>query len=119
VKGIRVQRPIGQFLFSLGMAGIASIYLKRIFYEINAQPKLFHRSFLPYLKNAPNDFSLDLYFLNQCKKYGYIIKTIPVLYKKRIHGESKWAYSFSSKWKTIKRTIIYIHMLSNYEKAAQ
>lgn len=108
VTGRRVKRPVSQFIFSLGMAMIASFYLRKIFYEINAQPKLFPRSFLPHLENAPDDFSLDLYFLNQCKKYTYTIKTIPVLFKKRIHGESKWAYSFASKKKTIIRTIQYI-----------
>jgi glycosyltransferase involved in cell wall biosynthesis len=111
VKGNRVQRPWGQVLFSFGMAAYASLVLRRWFFEINAQPKLFPRSFLPYLKNAPPDFSLDLFLLYQAKRYGYTIKTIDVLFKKRIYGQSAWAFSFRSKVKTIKRTVAYIWRL--------
>jgi glycosyltransferase involved in cell wall biosynthesis len=111
IKGKRVKRPVSQYLFSLGMSVIASILLNKIFYEINAQPKLFPKSFLKYMENYPHDFSLDLFFLYQAKKYKYQVKTIDVYFRKRIHGESKWAYSFASKWKTIKRTLSYMFKL--------
>lgn len=108
VKGNRVGRPLGQVIFSFGMAAIASVVLGARFFEINAQPKLFHRRFLPHLKNAPDDFSLDLYLLYQARKRGYDIRTVDVRFNKRLRGESKWAFSVSSKIKTIARTLRYI-----------
>ena len=108
VKGNRVKRPLSAVLFSLGMAMIASLLLKKRFFEINAQPKLFHRSFLRYLNHAPQDFSLDLYLLYQAKKHYYKISTIDVVFHKRMFGSSKWAYSLSSRWKTIVRTFRYM-----------
>ena len=108
IKGSRVGRPLAQIIFSAGMALIASVILRKRFFEINAQPKLFHRNFLEHLLGGPDDFSLDLYLLYQAKCYGYQVKTINVFFKKRIYGESKWAFSFSSKFKTIWRTIKYI-----------
>jgi hypothetical protein len=52
-----------------------------------------------------------LYLLYQWKKHRYPIKTIPVLFKNRIYGKSKWAYSLNSKIKTIFRTLKYIRAL--------
>lgn len=111
VKGRRIKRSIGDTLFSFGMASIASVILMKPFFEINAQPKLFHKAFLKYLENAPDDFSLDLYLLYQAKKNNVPIISIPVLFHKRIHGESKWATSFGAKKKTILRTLKYIWSL--------
>ena len=108
VKGVRVKRNISSFLFSLSMAIIASVLLRKTFYEINAQPKLFPKSFLKHFKNPPHDFSLDLYFLLLCKKYRYNIVTIPVMFPERKFGVSKWNYSISSRLRTIIRTIDYI-----------
>lgn len=114
VKGNRVKRPFLQAVFSFGMAVIASIVLNGVFFEINAQPKLFHRSFLPFLRHAPDDFSLDLYLLYQAKQHKYSIRTIDVIFRKRLHGTSKWAYSLSSRIRTIARTIRYIFKLRNF-----
>ena len=108
IQGKRIGRKIGSVLFSLGMGTVASLILGKIFFEINAQPKLFPRSFLPHLARAPEDFSLDLYLLYQAKKHGYPIKRIPVQLHARAFGQSKWGYSFWAKIKTIARTIRYI-----------
>jgi hypothetical protein len=111
VKGRRIKRPLKDWAFSAGMALIASVVLRKVFYEINAQPKLFSRQFLEYLKDAPHDFSLDLYLLYQAKLHKVPIKSIPVRFLNRLHGESSWATSFASKRKTINRTIAYIFAL--------
>jgi glycosyltransferase involved in cell wall biosynthesis len=116
VKGKRIKRKLGDTLFSFGMAAIASTALMVPLFEINAQPKLFHRTFLKYLDDAPDDFSLDLYLLYRAKKNGVAIQSIPVLFHKRIHGESKWATSFGAKRKTIARTIKYIWVLRKNER---
>ena len=108
IKGNRVKIKIGETLFTFGMSSISSIVMKKKLFDINAQPKLFSRSFYKSLENPPNDFSLDLYLLCMAKKNNYPIITFDVFFKERIHGESKWAFSFSSKIKTISRTISYI-----------
>ena len=111
LKGRRINRRFGEWAFTLGMSCIASIILLTKLSDINAQPKLFHRSLLKKLTNPPTDFSLDLYLLTMAKKLGYRIETVPVNFGKRLHGESKWAFSFSSRYKTVLRTIKYIFAL--------
>lgn len=113
VKGLRIKRPLPQIILSYGMAVIASVILRKFMYEINAQPKLFHRSFIAKLDNAPKDFSLDLYLIYLAKKLGYKIKTIPVEFKNRLHGTSSWGGSFKNRMKTIWRTIKYIWKLKS------
>lgn len=116
MKGRRIHRRFGEWAFTLGMSCIASVVLRKCLFDINAQPKLFHRSFLKKMSKAPDDFSLDLYLLYMAKVNGYRIHTIPVNFGKRIHGESKWAFSFRSRYRTILRTITYIFALRNIIK---
>ena len=111
VKGKRVNRALPQVLFGYGMAVIASAVLGKIFTEINAQPKLFHKDFVKFLDNAPKDFSLDLFMLYRAKQHGYEIVDIKVRFPERVHGQSSWAFSWQSKLKTINRTIKYIWRL--------
>lgn len=112
IKGIRKGRKTSDSIISMSMAVIASAFLKMQLSEINAQPKLFHRDLKKYLSNYPNDFTLDLFLLYRAKKNGFKIKNIEVNFLKRVHGKSKWAYSFSSKLKTILKTFNYIIKLS-------
>lgn len=111
IKGRRIKRRFGEWAFTLGMSTIATATLLKPLFDVNAQPKLFHRSFLRHLKNAPEDFSLDLYLLYLAKHKGYELHTVPVRFGKRLHGESKWAFSLKSRWKTVLRTIKYIFAL--------
>lgn len=111
VKGRRINRKFGEWVFTLGMSCLASAVLRKLLYDINAQPKMFQKSFLAMMKDPPNDFSLDLYALYIAKHYGYSVHTIPVHFKERVHGESKSAASFTSRCKTIIRTIRYIFAL--------
>ena len=76
--------------------------------EINAQPKIFPKTFLNYLKGYPKDFSLDLYFLVMAKINGYRIISHDVIMKKRLYGQAKGGGSLKGKIKLIKRTFIYI-----------
>lgn len=111
LKGSRINRRFGEWVFTLGMSWIASTVLLTRLSDINAQPKLFHCSLLSKLTNPPTDFSLDLYLLYIAKRLGYRIETVPVNFGKRLHGESKWAFSFLSRYKTVLRTIKYIFAL--------
>ena len=108
VKGLRKNRNIFDDIFTFGMSLIAStVFLKKI-NDINAQPKLFPKSFLTYLENHPNDFSLDLFFLVIAKNNDFKIINHDVTMKKRIHGEAKGGGSLKGKIKLIKRTLLYI-----------
>ena len=108
IKGLRKNRNIFDDIFTFGMSLIAStVFLKKI-NDINAQPKLFPKSFLSYLENHPNDFSLDLFFLVIAKNNGFKIINHNVTMKKRLHGEAKGGGSLKGKIKLIKRTLLYI-----------
>ncbi len=111
IKGWRTNRTLQQVILSFGMALIASVILRRNLTEINAQPKLFPREMVDLLKNAPKDFSLDLYLLCIAQNHNYKIKTIDVSFKNRLHGESSWAGNWKTKYKTIWRSIKYIWKL--------
>ena len=111
VKGRRVGRKFGEWAFTLGMSVISSVILGKVLFDINAQPKLFHKNLFDQIKNPPDDFSLDLYFVYIAKTRGFAIRTVDVVFGKRLHGESKWAFSWKSKYRTILRTIRYIWAL--------
>ena len=84
IKGKRIGRNFFDFLFTYFMGLISSFYLRIKISDINAQPKMFHRNFLKYLDNYPNDFSLDLFLLYQAKNNDVKIYEYPVDFKKRI-----------------------------------
>ena len=60
------------------------------------------------LKNAPHDFSLDLYVLFVANKLKIPIKNYPVFFSKRKFGIAKGGGSLKGKYKLIKRTFMYI-----------
>ena len=111
LKGKRIGRnPLDAF-FTLGMSILSTLLLKVIITDVNAQPKVFHKSFLKKMNDAPDDFSLDLYLLYQAKINGYQILKYPVHFGKRLHGEAKGGGTLKGKWKLIKRTWSYMNEL--------
>ena len=114
VKGRRKQRKLIDALFTFFMSIYSFLINKKWLTDINAQPKLFHRSFLKKLKNPPLDFSLDLYILYFFKLKNIKIKSFPVYFKKRKFGQAKGGGgSIKNKLMLIKRTLHYIHKLKN------
>jgi len=111
VKGVRKKRNLFDFFFTFSMGIYSSIILKKWMYDINAQPKIFHRTFLDEFENAPLDFSLDLFLIHFFKNKNIKIKTFPVFFKKRKYGEAKGGGTFKGKLKLIKRTLSYIRTL--------
>lgn len=111
VKGVRKKRNLFDFFFTFSMGIYSSIILKKWMYDINAQPKIFHRAFLEKFKKAPLDFSLDLYVLYFFSLNKINIKSIPVFFNKRQYGVSKGGGTLKGKFKLIKRTLSYIHHL--------
>lgn len=109
VKGKRLKRGILDNIFTFLMGTVCTIILKTPFYDINAQPKIFSRTFYEKIKDkAPNDFSLDLYLLYAAKKLHYDIIDFPVVFKKRLYGEAKGGGSIKTKLKLSIRTFAYI-----------
>ncbi|MGZ5121134.1 MAG: glycosyltransferase family 2 protein [Burkholderiales bacterium] len=106
VKGRRAKRPFGPSLITNTMAALATVVLMKPLSDINAQPKVFHRSFLSEIPNPPDGFEFDLYLLYRAQAAGMKVVTIPVDFGARAHGASKWAFSLASRrrhvWATIK-----------------
>jgi len=105
-KGQRYGRPLSDSLFTAGMSLFESILFKKAFWDINAQPNLFPRTFYEtWSQNAPKDFSLDLFVYFMAQKQGLEIKRFPVKFGKRVFGTSHWNIDWKAKKKFIMRTI--------------
>lgn len=111
IKGNRVNRNFFDNLFTIGMSILTSVIFFKIINDINAQPKIFPRSFVRNLSDHPNDFSLDLYLLIVAKIHNYNIVNYNVTMKKRLYEEAKGGGTIFGKIKLIKRTLIYIFKL--------
>lgn len=116
IKGNRYGRKLFDTFFTFGMSIFETIVLRKGMYDINAQPNIFHKSFLKLMKKPPEDFSFDLCAYYIAKKYNYKIIRFPVFFGERLHGESKWKFSFKSKVKFIKRTISFTFKLKKLLK---
>ena len=114
IKGKRKSRPFFDLLLTYGMQLIVFFLLKVRLNDINAQPKIFHRSFYDkFLKDrSPKDFSLDLFALYEAKTNNYEIISFPVHFKKREFGVAKGGGgSLINRWNLVKRTFRYIYRL--------
>ena len=107
LKGNRKGRKLFDQFFTLGMSFFESFYLGKLLWDINAQPTIFHKSFLNFFENPPIDFSLDLFVFYLAKSNNFNIIRIPVFFPERKNGESSWNKNFFSKIRFIKRTISY------------
>ena len=111
VKGKRAPRGLSAALVTNTMAVLASTVLIMPLTDINAQPKIFHRSLLARMTAPPDGFQFDLYVLYTARRAGFKVLTVPVVFGRRAHGQSKWAFSFLSRYRTIWATIVYIFKL--------
>jgi len=119
LRGVRSGRPMVDVAFTHAMGTFASFALGTSLFDINAQPKIFHRSFLEQLGAAPFDFALDLYVLYLAKRLGYQSIELPVHFGKRIAGIAKGGGSLRGKWKLCKRTLGYIMQLRSELKSSR
>jgi glycosyltransferase involved in cell wall biosynthesis len=113
VKGKRMNRRLIDRIFSQAMEAIVLLGLKVSLHEINAQPKMFSKSFYEkHLKNkAPYDFSIDLFLLIVAKKNNYSMIEIPVTFFDRSIGEAKGGGTWKTRLSLIFRTLIFIYKL--------
>ena len=107
VKGMRYGRPFSDMVFTGGMSLFESALLGTFMWDINAQPTMFSRAFFDTWRDAPHDFSLDLYAYYMAQTQHLQIHRFPVQFAKRAHGISHWNINFASKRKFIQRTINY------------
>ena len=99
IKGRRAKRKFSEDFFTVTMSVIASILLRKVFIDINAQPSFFSREVLKNFYNVPKDSMLDLYVYNLISKMkDKKIIRIPVIQKEREKGQSSWNKNFSSKF---------------------
>lgn len=111
LQGRRVKRNWFDSIFTAGMTVVARLMLGAEVSDINAQPKLFPRSFLELMRHPPKDFSLDLYALFLARRNGYEQLYIPVHFGRRLHGDAKGGGSLPLKWKLTKRTWAFMRQL--------
>ena len=119
LQGRRTGRNLFDRSFTAGMAIVASLALGTRVRDINAQPKLFPREFLAFMRQPPADFSLDLYALFLAHRHGFTILESPVFFGRRLHGEAKGGGSFDLKWKLTKRTWAFIRQLRREVRAGR
>ena len=112
VKGKRKGRKLFDNFFTIGMSIFETLLLKKLLWDINAQPTMFSKDFFESWDSPPSDFSLDLYAYYLAKKRKFKIYRFNVFFKKRLHGHSKWNIGLLSKVKFIKRTLSYSLILN-------
>ncbi|MHA1597592.1 MAG: glycosyltransferase family 2 protein [Alphaproteobacteria bacterium] len=115
VKGRRYGRPFFDVVFTIGMSIFELILMRRLMWDINAQPTMFSRAFFESWKNPPADFSLDLFAYYRAMRDGLTVRRFPVLFGERAHGVSHWNVSPAAKVKFIKRTLSYSFSLARAE----
>jgi glycosyltransferase involved in cell wall biosynthesis len=108
LRGRRLGRAPFDAFFTWGMGVIATLALGVRLHDVNAQPKLFHRSLLERMQRAPDDFSLDLYVLFLARQLGWSELEHPVNFGCRRHGEAKGGGTLCGKIKLIRRTLRYV-----------
>ncbi len=110
IKGRRKGRSLFDQIFTIGMSSFESLYLGMPLWDINGQPTIFHKDFFATWRNAPHDFSLDLYAYYKAKKLELNIIRFDIIFAKRLHGQAS-NESFSAKWKLTKRTLSFSRQL--------
>ncbi|WP_158265613.1 glycosyltransferase family 2 protein [Blastopirellula marina] len=118
VRGHRKGRPFFDQFFTSAMGWVASAALGGSYFDVNAQPKVFHHSLMNHLDDAPYDFTLDLYLLYVAEKLDLDIQLVNVRFDLRTEGESKGGGTLAGKYRLCKRTFSQIWKLRQALKTA-
>ena len=68
-------------------------------------------AFVPHLNAMPGGFEFDVYVLYAALRHGWQLRSLPVHFGERAHGESKWAAHTVLRWRTLARVFSYIATL--------
>mgnify|MGYP003686808083 FL=1 len=98
------------------MTVITFLLFQTILNDINAQPKIFRKSFIKKLDNPPKDFSYDLFFLLRARKEFLSIYEYPIVWNKRYAGQAKGGGSIKLKIKLTLRTLKFMFKLLKNSK---
>jgi putative flippase GtrA len=101
IKGRRINRDPNALILTNGLAKIVTLVLGHHLEDINGQPKLFARSLLDKLRCPPAGFAFDTYLMYVAALAGLHLVEFPVDFGVRLHGQSKWASTALSRYKTI------------------
>ena len=110
-KGYRVNERGGAGLFTGLHTFFSRLILGCLLEEINAQPKLFHRSFLKTFIFPPTGYELDVFAYYKAVLQGFDIVLVEVHFLERKSGQSKWAYSIYSRICFMLRNFVYLMKL--------
>ena len=108
IKGKRINRSLFDSFFTFGLSLFTLLLFRKKINDINAQPKMFNRSFLKLIESPPIDFSYDVYFLLIAAKNKIKINEFPVRWYDRNAGVAKGGGSFKLKIKLTLRTIRFM-----------
>ncbi|MEG3639608.1 glycosyltransferase family 2 protein [Magnetococcus sp. PR-3] len=107
-KGFRTNDRGGDGLMTRLHTLCSRVILGYQMYEIYAQPKLFHRSFLDELKSHPEGFELDTFAFYKAMILKRPIIVVPVHFLARQAGESKWSTTSLSRLRFMARNFFYL-----------
>ena len=112
LKGLRKNRSLIDNFFTKGMSIIVNALFGTKIYDINAQPKMFKKTFANKLvKYGPNDFSIDLFLLLLSSKNSFKIVEFPLKVRNRLKDEAKGGGTLKGKIKLTFLTLKYIFLL--------
>ncbi len=114
IKGKRYGRKNSDKIFTFGMSVLESLLFCTKLVDINAQPSICHKDFISLAPEAPNDFSLDLYYFALARKLKFKIRRFDVYFGPRVHGNSSWNISWGSKFRFIVRTVTFSFKLLRF-----
>lgn len=118
IKGQRVNRPKEALFLTRMMTRIVEAVLGYHMEDINGQPKLFPRELLDKLTHPPLDFAFDIYAMYVARLNGWELVEFPVDFGQRVHGESKWASTALTKYKTTSRYLLSILRIAIAHRSA-
>ena len=114
IKGKRINRSLFDSFFTYGMSLFTLLLFGKKINDINAQPKMFNRSFLKLVESPPIDFSYDIYFLLIATKNNIKINEHPVVWYDRNAGIAKGGGSIKLKIKLTLRTLKFMFNLKRF-----
>lgn len=103
IKGRRTSRKFSDWLVSRVYELTVGILWGFWCYELNAQPKVFHKNLVEKLEPSPKGISFDAFVLCTAKKAGFFIKNRKVNIADRLFGESHWAKGIIKRFQTFLR----------------